>query len=335
MMAPFLDAVKSELKWACETFDLRPRTVYFGGGTPSALSISQLEVFFSGWPWRDGSKIEEFTFECNPSTVSLKKAELLKQVGVNRISLGVQSFQPEFLKLLGRTHTADGVRHTMEHLCSAGFENISIDLMYALPGQSIESWLNDLAEATELKPQHISAYNLNFEEDTAFFEKLNRGIWQIDEALEREMFLKTVEFLESKEFHFYEISNFARSGYTSVHNQAYWDGKDYLGLGPSACSTVGHLRWKNVPDSHRYIESICARGYPERTEEKLSSSIRQNERRMLALRTRQGIPLSELQEHTSFIETLVDEKRAIIQDGHCKLTYEGMLVADSIVEILI
>ena len=331
-MTPFIHALKAELAWAREQFDLQPRTIYFGGGTPSALSLSQLEALFSDWPWKD---VKEFSFECNPATVSEQKARLLRQIGVNRISLGVQSLQTEFLKLLGRTHTAQGVHQTIEHLRTAGFEDISLDLMYALPTQSLDAWRADLEAAVALSPTHLSAYNLNFEEDTPFFEQLARGAWHIDEAREREMFLATVQFLEERGFGLYEVSNFARAGYASTHNQAYWDGKDYLGLGPSACSTVGGLRWKNVPDSHRYIESMQVRGSSERSEEALSPSMRQGEKIMLALRTARGVPLDELTMYTFLTESLLHDGRARVEEGRFKLTREGLLVADSIAGLFV
>lgn len=329
-MKAFIPALKKEWAWAQRNFVLQPRTIYFGGGTPSALSVSQLENLFEDWPWRS---VEEFTFECNPATISPEKARLLKQIGVNRISLGAQSFHPESLKLLGRTHNAEQVRKTISILRETGFLNINIDLMFALPGQTFEQWAGDLQLAVECEPNHLSCYNLNFEEDTAFFEKLQAGVWKTDDTLQRDCFLHTVDFLKENGIEMYEISNFAQPGFESIHNRAYWQGKDYLGFGPSACSTIGLERWQNTSNTLLYSASIEQNGFSTREKEPLSEQTRNQEKIFLGLRTKWGVPCEITHPWQSQINSLIDENLAHIENSFLKLTPEGLLVADSISEM--
>ena len=200
----------------------------------------------------------EFTLEVNPATVTPEKAAAWRAAGVNRISLGAQSFDAEMLKVLGRQHAPGDIAETCALLREHGFDNINIDLMFALPSQAEAKWEETLQAALACAPQHISAYALTYEEDTPFFEKLQRGEWRQDEEREIAMFERTREVLAAAGFIDYEISNFAQTGFESQHNLGYWRGADYLGLGPSACSTIGDQRWRNVPDTRRL------RGTPRR-----------------------------------------------------------------------
>ena len=328
----FLPALKAELAWAGRTFNLQLETVFFGGGTPSALSLSQLEDLFRDWPL---NRIPEVTMEANPMTISAAKAALLRDIGFNRISLGVQAFDDVSLKLLGRTHNAEQIRHTARLLRGAGFTNMNIDLMFALPGQCHEQWLASLHAALELQPQHISAYNLNYEEDTDFFRKLEAGKLHIDENQERDFFLTASALLREHGFEHYEISNYAKPGFRSLHNQAYWAGADYLGLGPSACSTVGQLRWKNVPDTVAYAKALREKGEPLREEEALSEEMKTHERILLGLRTSHGIDPELIPSRVSRIEELKGEGLLELTGGRLRLTQEGQLVSDSVTALLI
>lgn len=328
----YLPALKAELAWARNHYNLQLETVFFGGGTPSALSLSQLEDLFRDWPL---APIPEVTMEANPMTISASKAALLRDIGFNRISLGVQAFDDVSLKLLGRTHNAGQVRQTAALLRDAGFTNMNIDLMFALPGQSPEQWLASLRAALELHPEHISAYNLNYEEDTDFFRKLEAGKLHIDENQERDFYLSASSLLRDQGFEHYEISNYAKPGFRSLHNQAYWAGADYLGLGPSACSTVGRLRWKNVPDTVAYAKALLEKGEPLREEEPLSEEMKTHERILLGLRTMQGIDPGWIQSRDSRIEELKNEGLLEMASGRLRLTQEGQLVSDSVTALLI
>ncbi|MEM9299037.1 MAG: radical SAM family heme chaperone HemW [Bacteroidota bacterium] len=331
-MRPFIPALKKEIRWHLEHYEIEPLTVYFGGGTPSALSIKQLEDLVADWPWNE---IEEFTMECNPETITNKKARLLNLWGVNRISLGVQAFDNHSLKLLGRTHNKHRVQKSVEILREEGFENISIDLMFALPGQTMEAWGNSLQETVFLKPEHVSCYNLNYEEDTVFLERFKRGQYQSNETQEKDFFYRGINALSQAGYQQYEISNYARNGYESKHNQACWSGKDYLGFGPSACSTIGNARWKNIANVHEYSRG-WQKGKRLGNSESLDHHIKRNERIILGLRTSRGVEAEYFLGKEQQLKDLVHEGLMIeIDGGHHTLTNRGKLVADSITELLV
>ncbi len=249
----FCEAVVAELG----TTALRPKTIFFGGGTPTALTTDQLEFLLGGFHAQlDLSELAEWTFEANPGSVSERKAQLLRARGVNRISLGVQSFDDGLLQLLGREHSAAQAEVSFALLRRAGFENLNIDLMFGLPGQTLAQWEATLQRAIALKPDHISAYCLTYEEDTEFFLRHARGEFRTDAEADADFFVRTDELLGDAGFEHYEVSNYARPGFESVHNRAYWSGSDYLGLGPSAVSTVGLRRWQNVSDYRVYADRL-------------------------------------------------------------------------------
>ncbi|MFH1067168.1 MAG: radical SAM family heme chaperone HemW [bacterium] len=327
----FLETLPLELEKVRAEFDIQPRTIYFGGGTPSILSLAQLEALFKDWPWREA---EEFTFECNPATVSEEKARLLRSVGVNRISLGVQAFEPQHLQFLGRTHSREQVKATVARLRKAGFVNISLDLIFAFSGQSLAQWEAALKEAAALEPTHLSAYNLNVEEGSDFWKR--DGVFQeVSEERQREMFFYTQDRLRELGFGSYEVSNFARPGWESLHNLACWRGSDYIGLGPSACSTVGERRWQNVAHMQCYADSVRRDGFAERKEEALSPRMKQAERIFLGLRTREGVEEGVMLPWKKEAEDLVKEGLAEMKHGRLRLTPRGLVLADSISEIFV
>ncbi len=332
---PLIGALIAETRLAAESLAISPLTVFMGGGTPSALSPSLIEHWRQHW---DFESIDEFTMEANPATITADKAKIMRRWGVNRISLGVQSFAPSELDLLGRVHSPEDVRETFAILRREGFTNISIDLMFALPGQSLASWQHSLRAAISLAPEHISTYNLNYEEDTAFLEKHVAGEYATDPSLERDMYLWAIGELSAAGFHQVEISNHSREGYACKHNLACWDGADYLGIGPSACSTIGGLRWKNIPDSNRYISRLESSPRPLdsiRTEvETIDPTTRRREKILLGIRTSRGVYLGDLTAHPDIPQQLVREGLAAIESDRLKLTPHGMLVADDITGLL-
>jgi len=279
----------------------------------------------------DGQKEAcEFTLEVNPATVTPEKAAAWRAAGVNRISLGAQSFDAEMLRLLGRQHAPEEIAETCTLLREHGFSNINIDLMFALPGQSESKWISTLEAALLCRPNHISAYALTYEEDTPFFEKLQKGEWRQNEEREIAMFTRTREILAAAGLIDYEISNFARPGFESRHNLAYWRGANYLGLGPSACSTIGEMRWRNVPDTKAYNERM-ARGESVREErETLDPATRARERIMFGLRMREGVALEEFGAVTARVKELEANGLAFEEAGRVRLTARGQLVADSV-----
>jgi oxygen-independent coproporphyrinogen-3 oxidase len=324
----FVAALRAEWQRARTEFPLALETIYFGGGTPSILSAELFtELAMELPPERSWT---EFTLEVNPATVTPQKASAWRAAGVNRISLGAQAFDPDMLKLLGRQHTPEDIAETCALLREHGFSNINLDLMFALPGQPEELWESTLRAALACRPNHISAYALTYEEDTPFFEKLRQGVWKQDEAREIAMFEQTRDILGAAGLIDYEISNFALPGFESQHNLAYWRGADYLGLGPSACSTIRARRWRNLPDTKAYLEQI-ARPESVRVEnEELDDATRARERIMFGLRMREGVALGEFLGDTSRLRELETQGLAFEDAGRIRLTPRGQLVADSV-----
>ena len=312
---------------------LRPSTIYFGGGTPTALNIAQLELLLRGFHERlELSQLVEWTIEANPGSVSARKAALLKKFGVNRISLGVQSWDEELLKLLGREHNAQQAEESFRILRDARFTNINVDLMFGLPGQTVDQWRATLEKTIALEPEHISTYCLTYEEDTEFFLRHARGELRQDSDVDAEFFEMKIGILEDAGYRHYEISNYARPGFESVHNRAYWLGKDYLGIGPSAVSTIGMQRWQNVCDYRAYINRVLSGESTRTPSENLTHEMKRTERIALGLRTRDGISASELKDFTQETDELIGLQLLRKSNGHFVLTRRGKSLADSISE---
>ncbi len=315
---------------------LRPSTIYFGGGTPTALNIAQLELLLRGFHERlELSQLVEWTIEANPGSVSVRKAALLKKFGVNRISLGVQSWDDELLKLLGREHNPPQAEESFRILRDAGFTNVNVDLMFGLPGQTIDQWRATLEKTIALQPQHISTYCLTYEEDTEFFLRHARGEFRQDADMDAEFFEITMAILENAGYEHYEISNYARPSFESVHNRAYWLGKDYLGIGPSAVSTIGMQRWQNVCDYRVYIDRALAGQSPRESSENLTDQIKRTERIALSLRTREGVSAGDLKDFGTETDELVALGLLRQSKGNFILTPKGKALTDSITEVLL
>jgi oxygen-independent coproporphyrinogen-3 oxidase len=310
-----------------------PSTIYFGGGTPTALTTSQLEFLLGGFHQRlDLSALEEWTIEANPGSVSARKAALLYKLRVNRISLGVQSWDNTLLKILGREHNAGQAEQSFHILRDAGFSNINVDLMFGLPGQTIQQWQSTLEKTISLRPDHISAYCLTYEEDTEFFLRQSRGELKANPDSDADFFQVAMSILENAGYEHYEISNYARPGFSSVHNRAYWSGEDYLGIGPSAFSTVGMQRWQNLADYRAYAARIISGHSPLGSRENLTKEMKRAERIALSLRTREGIPSALLKDRQQTIEEFVGLGLLRQSNGCFVLTRAGKPLADSVTE---
>src|SRR6266545_3326169 len=329
----FCEAILRDLDQQCASFAIAPETIYFGGGTPTALTTAQLEFLFEGFRQKlDLSFLEEWTIEANPGSVSTRKAALLRELGVARISLGVQSWDNALLKLLGREHSAQQAEQSFRLLRAAGFSNINIDLMFGLPGQTIEQWRLTLQKTIALQPDHISAYCLTYEEDTEFFLRYARGEFCQDSDADAEFFEMTMSTLENAGYEHYEISNYARPGLSSVHNRAYWLSKDYLGIGPSAFSTVGMRRWQNVCDYRTYIDRVLSGQSPGESSENLTDEIKRTERIALSLRTCDGVPASDLKRFAQQTNEFIGFGLLRESNGNFVLTRKGKALADSVAE---
>lgn len=313
-MEGFAARLESELREA--DFSGEVETVYLGGGTPTAFSTTQLAEILGiveRWVRRDSAC--ETTLEANPSTLAPEKCRLLRQWGVNRVSLGAQSFDDGVLRTLGRKHSSRAVRAAWDNLRSAGFKNLNIDLMFGVPGQSQASWQSSLRTALDLGPEHLSCYNLTYEQDTPFMERFQRGDYRENNDLNQTMFEMAEEQLGVAGYHHYEISNYARPGFECRHNLAYWTGRDYLGLGPSAVSTVGGRRWKSENGTRVMLES-------------LTPGQRAREQALLELRTSRGARAGEFTSEQ--MTPLLEDGLASLQDGRLILTRAGRLRADEI-----
>lgn len=324
----YFQGLGREMAWAREFFPVEPETTFWGGGTPTALSLKKLESLFAAWPWSWGG---EFTVEANPMTISAPKADLLLRSGVNRISLGVQAFDKSTLNTLGRTHDADGVRRTIEILRAAGSRNINIDLMFNVPGQTRQQWIDSLETAMDLEPEHVSTYSLTYELDTEFFQRLERGEWKDDEMQGAEFYRLAMDKLEAGGWRQYEISNFSRPGYEARHNRSIWQGQDYLGLGTGAVSTVGGRRWTNPGSVAAYAEMDFHARWRSGSMEEIDDGIRRQERLMLGLRTTDGMEVSEVPAPAETIRDLVTEGYLEISGSRMKLTRRGRSVADEVI----
>lgn len=313
-------------------------TIYLGGGTPSQLDEEELAQTFSAlhsiYNIAEGAEI---TFEANPDDITLEKAQHLVQLGVNRVSLGVQSFDNAMLRKLNRRHDAERAHKAVEEIRQAGINNISIDLIYGLPEQTHEQWESDVRTALSLNTQHLSAYALSYEPGTVLYYQLQRGqIKETEEELSLRMFRTLITHCEAAGLAQYEISNFARPSYESRHNSAYWQGIPYIGLGPGAHSYDGlRTRRHNIDHLSQYINSQA--GIVPYELEELSTTELLNEMVMTRLRTRQGLPLATFRKRfgEEAEQTLLHaasphlhREWLALSDEHLTLTREGIFVSD-------
>lgn len=326
--------------------DLRPRTIFFGGGTPSLLNLRQWEQIFAGMDRLGLRGPAEWTVECNPATVSADKAKLLREYGVNRISMGVQSFDPTLLEKLGRIHSREMVFKSFNILRATGFDNLNIDLMFAIPGQTMAIWQDTLREAVGLGSEHLSSYEVIYEEDTALFEQMKAGEFKPDEALACAMYDELLAAADGAGFHQYEVANFARnlSGVAGEipdracrHNVNYWRGGSYYGLGPSAAGYIRGVRTKNVSNTKIYCDRLERGERGIESTEQLSALGRAGELAAFGLRMTAGWPLAQFEERTGFdlrlewkseIERMENLGYGTLDPQRFRLTRQGLRYAD-------
>ena len=320
------------------------RTIYFGGGTPSQLSVMEIKSILQVIEQTYDCCVEEITLEANPEDLSLDYLQALKECGVNRLSLGVQSFNPGDLLTINRRHTVTKAIESVRMAQQCGFDNISIDLIYGLPNQTLNDWLYNLQQAVELGVQHISAYSLTFEEGTMLTKMRDRGeIMEADEELSFEMFKLLRQTLSENGYVPYEISNFALPGYESKHNSSYWNYVPYLGVGPSAHSFDGQSRRWNIANSRLYISKM-ADGDSYYNMEMLDNFTRYNEYVMTGLRKKEGVDIAVLETlfgkdlkdyFLRMIAPYVKEQKVIKEESRYALSEEGIFISDYIIEELL
>ena len=287
----------------------------------------------------DLSDLAEWTMEMNPATVSPEKAHRLRALGVNRISMGVQSWDDGLLRVLGRVHTAAQAERSYGILREAGFSNVNIDLMFSVPTQTRAQWAATLEKTFALAPEHVSAYCLTYEEDTDYFRRFQSGDLQQDKNWDADPFEMTLDRLAAAGYEPYEISNHALPGRECLHNLAYWEGADYLGLGPSAFSTRGADRWENVADTEDYMARVLAGKSAAGFRETLSEATRLSERIAFGLRTNRGVPAAWLGPWQAAVDEYLEAgffTRAATPEGEqIRLTRQGVLVADALAEAFV
>lgn len=314
-------------------------TVYIGGGSPSCLSIDLLEQLLTKINTRCHDT-EEFTVEINPGQTDADLFKMLKNHNVNRLSIGAQSFNDTQLKLLGRGHTVQDIYSCVGHARAAGFENINLDLIFALPYSTHQQWIQNLNSAIDLGPEHISAYSLSFEQDTDFAEALKTGsLKAVGEDLDRQMYESAIDLLEQNGFEQYEISNFGRKGFKCRHNLLYWANKQYIGIGPAAGSFLGREHILNIDNIKTYIENINTGISPAAEIQQLTDMEFACETAVLNLRRRCGIILEVFKDQTGlnaqklFTEAIrknINAKLLEQTNGAIRLTRGALGVADRV-----
>ena len=332
--------------------DLKPKTIFFGGGTPSLLSLRQWAKILRAMEELDLLGAEEFTIECNPATVSADKAKLFRDFGVNRISMGVQSLDEKLLDRLGRIHSREMVFRSFDILRRAGFENLNLDLMFAIPTQTMEIWRATLAEAKAMQSEHLSSYEVIYEDDTPLFHQLQAGEFSADEELACEMHEELISSATSAGFQQYEIANFARGALSGEkipslackHNVNYWRGGSFYGLGPSATGYVRGVRTKNWSNTQLYCEQLESGKRAIESSEELPPLRRAGETAAFGLRMNAGWAFEEFQRVTDFdlrrewnkdMEQLAGCGWASRDTQRFQLTPQGLRFADSAAELFL
>lgn len=337
--------------------DLKPRTIFFGGGTPSLLTLRQWEKILRAMEKLNLLGAEEFTVECNPATVSAGKAKLLRDFGVNRISMGVQSLDENLLDRLGRIHSREMVFKSFDTLRAAGFENLNLDLMFAIPGQTLPLWRATLDEAIALGSEHLSSYEVIYEDDTPLFAQLKAGEFDVDENLACDMYEELVQHATAAGFHQYEIANFAKDngprtrqtemeipGRACRHNVNYWRGGSFYGLGPSATGYVRGVRTKNWSNTPLYCEQLEKGRRAIESSEELTPLKRAGETAAFGLRMVAGWPFEDFQRRTNFdlrrewsteMNQLAERGWGKISPENFRLTPQGLRFADTAAEMFL
>ena len=336
-----VDAIEAEIELRQDYLNEKIETIYFGGGTPSLLDQKQLDKLLNKvFQSFKITETPEITIEANPEDLTVEKCNSLRKSGFNRISVGIQTFDDDVLKFLNRNHNSAMAEYAIRTVQQAGFDNLNIDLIYGIPGQSIGQWNKNLDKIIDLRPKHISAYALTIEAKTAFGNWLQKGkIDPVNDDEAASQFEVMVEKLLNAGYVQYEVSNFALPGFESKHNSAYWQQVPYLGVGPGAHSFNRHSRHFNISNNAEYIRRV-KNGNALFESEVLSEKERLNEYLFTGLRTQYGIDLALIKEqfqydvlahHGELIERLIRNKQATLLKDVLTLTSAGFLIADSIV----
>ncbi len=316
-------------------------TLFLGGGTPTILSEEELEYVFKNiYECFNIKKDAEISIESNPGTLNRKKLTQLKNMGVNRISIGLQAFQEKHLKYLGRVHTYEDFEQNFKDAKEVGFENINVDLMFSLPNQNFEEWKETLEKVVSLEPTHISAYSLIIEEGTVFGELHEKGeLKLLEEEIDLKMYYYTREYLQNNNYEQYEISNYAKKGYECRHNILYWECRAYLGLGPGAHSYLEGVRFSNISSLEGYFKNLEENSLPIKEKQKLNVKEKMEEKIFLGLRMNKGIDFEKFYQefHIHFMKVYKDVVEKLKEEGLLEydknriyLTHKGIDVSNKV-----
>ncbi len=339
---PYVRALLSEINFqALRLDDIDAPSIYIGGGTPTLLNPLYMDALLAEvYRWFSVSDAAEVTIEANPETVTKEKLVQLRRAGVNRLSIGFQSLDDGLLKLLGRKHSAQQAVSAFKDAREAGFNNVNIDLIFGIPGQSLAGWAVTLEQAASLDPEHISCYGLTVEPGTLLEREIAAGKLQVpDEDLQADMFAYTMGSLAESGFEHYEISNYAKSGRRCRHNLVYWDNGDYIGFGAGAHSKIGSKRFYNTANPKEYIESIGARGASISEITDLSTGNMISETIFLGLRKIEGLDLKSFEArfgrsvydiYSAQIAKLAEDGLLEQDNGSLRLTDKGILLGNEV-----
>uniref|UniRef100_UPI003F694810 radical SAM family heme chaperone HemW n=1 Tax=Streptococcus pluranimalium TaxID=82348 RepID=UPI003F694810 len=336
----YLTALISEFNYY-NIHDLK--TLYIGGGTPTAISAEQLDYLLSNLEKQINLEmLEEFTIEANPGDLTPEKIEVLKKSAVNRVSLGVQTFFDKQLKQIGRSHNEAQIYESIDALKAAGLTNISIDLIYALPNQTMEQVEENVRKALALDIPHLSLYSLILENHTVFMNKQRRGRLHLpNEDIEADMFTYIIDELEKNGFEHYEISNFTKPGFESRHNLMYWDNVEYYGVGAGASGYLDGVRYRNRGPIQHYLKAIAEHGHSRLGEDILSKEEMMEEEFFLGLRKKSGISISHFEakfgvgfeeSYGQIVADLVKDGLLIHEDDTIRMTKKGLFLGDTVAE---
>lgn len=336
----YLDALRIEMELYAPRFPSL-KTIFLGGGTPSILSAESLNRLLTDV--RSCFQIcpdAEITVECNPGTVDAEKLQVMRSAGVNRLSFGVQAMDNTILHQIGRIHKVTEVIRSYQLARESGFDNINLDLIFALPNQTIDQWKHSVQEVMRLGPEHISTYNLTLEEDTAFYEWWKAGNLKLaSNDVEAEMYESAIEMLTHKGYEHYEISNFAKPNCSAKHNLVYWNNEPYIGLGAGACGYLDRLRYSNIRGIQDYIDCLLQRQNPIVSSERLSERDEKAETIILGLRKREGICHESYQRRfgepieaafAEVVEKWIGFKFLEWRDDYLRLTDQGLILANEV-----
>ncbi|WP_144511141.1 radical SAM family heme chaperone HemW [Bacillus sp. FJAT-22090] len=338
----YIESLGKEMAlWTNDLKEASIETVFIGGGTPTSLSVEQLDRLFTLIHLHIPMKhVVEFTSEANPDELTLEKMQLMRKYGVNRLSMGVQTFDQELLKVLGRTHSNEHVYEVIEYAKQTDFPSISIDLMYGLPNQTMEQWKISLQEAFRLKIPHISAYSLLVEPKTIFYNLLSKGKLSLPgEDLEAEMYSYLMDEMMRNGYSQYEISNFSHNGKESKHNLLYWNNDEYIGFGAGAHGYLKSVRYSNHGPLKKYMDTIEQNEKPIMMQKEVSPVEKMEEEMFLGLRKNEGVSLSRFEQrygqplqevYGNEIEELLEKEFVTIANGFIKLTHRGRFVGNEV-----